>query len=223
MLYVVSTPIGNLKDITLRAIEILKAADFIVAENPKNSLKLLKYYEIPNKKIIQFAEHNEQRVLSTIISQLSTQSGAIITDAGTPGISDPGFRLVRECIKNGIPVIPIPGASSAMAALSASGFPTDRFLFLGFMPRTPNKILKGLETVQQTESTGIAFESPYRILKTITLIAANFPSAKVIVARELTKAHEEFIRGTAKEVLDLINQQTKVRGEITLLISFKDF
>ena len=136
MLYIVATPIGNLKDITLRAIETLKACDFIIAENPRHSLNLLKHYEVPSKKIIQFADHNEQRVLSSIIHQLSTQNAALITDAGTPGISDPGFRLVRECVKENIQVVPIPGPSAAVAALSASGLPTDRFLFLGFLQRT---------------------------------------------------------------------------------------
>lgn len=221
MLYVVATPIGNLKDITLRAIETLKLADFIIAENPRNSLKLFKQYEIPNKKIVQFAEHNEQRVLPIIISQLSTSTGALITDAGTPGISDPGFRLVRACVEAGIQVMPIPGASAVTAALSASGLPTDRFLFLGFAPRTENKLVKAVASGKETKSTVIFYESPFRIIKSLQFLDKHFPDCHVVVARELTKVYEEFLRGTPAEVLEQMKQKDKVRGEFTVLISFK--
>ncbi|MBI4363486.1 MAG: 16S rRNA (cytidine(1402)-2'-O)-methyltransferase [Candidatus Doudnabacteria bacterium] len=221
MLYIVATPIGNLQDITLRAIEILKAADFIIAENPRNSLKLLKHYAIPSKKIVQFAEHNEHKVLPTIISQLSTGDGALITDAGTPGISDPGFRLVRACVEKEIKVVPIPGPDSATAALSASGLPTDRFLFVGFLPRKKTALGKILSLAKDTESTLVGFDSPFRIKKTVELIAKNFPESKIVVARELTKIYEEFIRGTAVEVATELLKRDNVKGEITILISFK--
>ena len=221
MLYVVATPIGNLKDITLRAIETLKNADFIIAENPRNSLKLLKHYEIPNKKIIQFAEHNERKVLSTIISQLSTADGALITDAGTPGISDPGFRLVRASVAEGIQVVPIPGPSASAAALSASGLPTDRFLFVGFLPRKETALTKTIKLAQLTESTLVGFDSPFRIKKTLELIAKVFPESKIVVARELTKLYEEFTRGTAKDVSEELSKRGNIKGEITVLLSFK--
>src|SRR3989344_6483921 len=198
MLYIVSTPIGNLKDITLRALEVLKEADFIIVENPRNSLKLLKHYEIPNKPIFQFAEHNEQKALETLIPKLKSQNGALITDAGTPGISDPGFRLVRACVNEGIKVVPIPGASSVITALAVSGLPTDRFLFIGFIPRTEGKLIKTVELSKSTESTLIFFDSPHRIKKTAALVAKNHPTAKMVITRELTKVYEEVVRGSAE-------------------------
>ncbi|MBI4049382.1 MAG: 16S rRNA (cytidine(1402)-2'-O)-methyltransferase [Candidatus Doudnabacteria bacterium] len=221
MLYIVATPIGNLKDITFRALAALKECDFIIAENPAHSSKLLQHYQIPKKKIIQFAEHNEQKVLSSIISQLSTSDGALITDAGTPGISDPGFRLVRACVETGIKVIPIPGPSAAIAALSASGLPTDRFLFVGFLPRKEGQLMKVVNLAKITESTLIGYDSPFRIKKTVELIAKNFPESKIVIARELTKLHEEFIRGSADEVAAELTKRDSVKGEITVLVSFK--
>lgn len=218
MLYVVATPIGNLKDITLRAIDTLKSCDFIIAENPRNSLKLLKHFEIPHKPIYQFADHNERKVLLSIIYQLPTANGCLITDAGTPGISDPGFRLVRECIKENIKVVPIPGPSAVTAALSVSGLPTDRFLFLGFLPRTEIKIANLLRKTIDLESTVIFYESPFRIKKTIETIAKHFPNAQVCVARELTKVFEEVLQGTAQEV---ITKLKVTKGEFTVLVSFK--
>src|SRR3989338_3488918 len=221
MLFIVSTPIGNLKDITLRAVETLKSADFIIAENPAHSSRLLQHYQIPKKKIIQFAEHNEHKALPNIISQLSTANVALITDAGTPGISDPGFRLVRACVEAGIKVVPIPGPSAVIAALSAAGLPTDRFLFVGFLPRKENSLIKTVRLAKETASTLIGYDSPFRIAKTVELIAKNFPEAKVVVARELTKVYEEFIRGTAEQVSTDLKSKRTIKGEIAILISFK--
>jgi 16S rRNA (cytidine1402-2'-O)-methyltransferase len=221
MLFIVATPIGNLKDITLRAIETLKNADFIIAENPKNSLKLLNHYEIPKKEIIQFAEHNEQQILEFLILQLESANGALITDAGTPGISDPGFRLVRACVEAGIEVISIPGPSAAVTALTVSGLPTDRFLFLGFLPKTEIKVTRTLKLAKDTGSTGIFFESPQRIKKTLGFIAKAYPNSKIVVTRELTKLHEEILRGTPQEILDQLDTKPSIKGEITVLISFK--
>jgi len=205
----------------LRAVETLKSADFIIAENPAHSSRLLQHYQIPKKKIIQFAEHNEHKALPNIISQLSTANGALITDAGTPGISDPGFRLVRACVEAGIKVVPIPGPSAVIAALSAAGLPTDRFLFVGFLPRKENSLIKTVRLAKETASTLIGYDSPFRIAKTVELIAKNFPEAKVVVARELTKVYEEFIRGTAEQVSTDLKSKRTIKGEITILISFK--
>ncbi|MBI2355991.1 MAG: 16S rRNA (cytidine(1402)-2'-O)-methyltransferase [Candidatus Doudnabacteria bacterium] len=221
MLYIVATPIGNLSDITLRAIEVLKSSDFIIAENPAHSAKLLQHYAIPKKKTIQFAEHNEKKVLSTLIPQLKSLNGALVTDAGTPGISDPGFRLVRACVEAGIKVAPIPGPSAAMAALSASGLPTDRFLFVGFLPRKETALIKMASLAKQTESTLIGYDSPFRIVKTVELLAKRFPQSNMVIARELTKIHEEFLRGRATDVLAELKSKASIKGEITLLISFK--
>ncbi|MCL5666446.1 MAG: 16S rRNA (cytidine(1402)-2'-O)-methyltransferase [Patescibacteria group bacterium] len=258
MLYVVATPIGNLKDITLRAIETLKACDFVIAENPGYSRRLLQHIANtsviarPNaseaeaiypsdskiaspsgqsperlamtskKEIVQFAEFNEQQVVKELARRLIKENGCLITDAGTPGISDPGFRLVRECIKNNIEIVPIPGASAAITALSASGLPTDRFLFLGFLQKTAAKTLKALKDAEQAEATAIFYESPERIFKTMSYIANAFPSSQVVIARELTKLHEEFIRGSAGEVLEKLKERTSIKGEFTVLVSFKN-
>lgn len=219
MLYIVATPIGNLSDITLRAIETLKQSDFIIAENPMNSGKLLQHYEI-KKPFHQFAEHNEKKVLESLILKLKSSNGALITDAGTPGISDPGFRLVRACVEAGIKVVPIPGASAVIAGLSASGLPTDRFLFVGFAPRTENKLIKAISLGQETESTVIFYESPFRIVKSLEFIAKHFPDCRVVVARELTKVYEEFLRGNPQEVLSKLTKEN-TKGEFTILVSFK--
>jgi 16S rRNA (cytidine1402-2'-O)-methyltransferase len=227
MLYIVATPIGNLKDISLRAIEVLKSCNFIIAENPSYSKRLLDYIDqldsSPSRKreIKQFAEFNEQQVVKDLARQLNKQDGCLITDAGTPGISDPGFRLVRECIKENIQVIPIPGANAAVTALSASGLPTDKFLFLGFLQKTAAKTIAGLQSAADAEATAIFYESPERILKTLNYIANAFPTSQVVVARELTKIHEEFIRGTPQEILDKLKEKASIKGEITVLISFK--
>ncbi len=221
MLYIIPTPIGNLGDLTIRAKDTLLACDFIIAENPAYSHKLLRHFEIPKKEVIQFAEHNEQDVLDKITTRLQTQTGALISDAGTPGISDPGFRLVRACRELKIEIIPLPGASAAITALSASGLPTDRFLFMGFLQKTEPKVLQALKMAKDTESTLIVYESPQRILKTVQYIAKENPDARVVVARELTKMHEEFISGTAAEVEEQLKQRTSIKGEITLLVSFK--
>ncbi|OGE82440.1 MAG: 16S rRNA (cytidine(1402)-2'-O)-methyltransferase [Candidatus Doudnabacteria bacterium RIFCSPLOWO2_01_FULL_44_21] len=219
MLYVVATPIGNLQDITFRALEVLKTSDFVIAENPKNSGLLLKHFQI-DKPFKQFAEHNEQKALPPLILQLKSQNGALITDAGTPGISDPGFRLVRACVEAGIKVVPIPGANAAISALSVSGLPTDRFLFIGFAPRTENKLIKTVLLGKDTESTVIFYESPFRIVKSLEFIQKHFPDCHVVVAREITKVYEEFLRGAPSEILPKLTKEN-TKGEFTVLISFK--
>lgn len=221
MLYVIATPIGNLKDITLRAADILKTADFIIAENPGYSKRLLEHIGAWPKEMVQFAEFNEQQVVKELARRLSKQDGALITDAGTPGISDPGFRLVRECAKSDTAVVPVPGANAAIAALSASGLPTDRFLFLGFLQKTASKTVAALEAARQAEATAVFYESPERITKTLSYIANAFPQSQVVAARELTKIHEEFIRGAAGEVLEKLKERPSIKGEFTVLVSFK--
>ncbi len=222
MLYVVSTPIGNLKDITLRAIETLKECDLVIAENPVYSKRLLEHVGAWPKEMVQFAEFNEQQVVKELTRRLGKQNGCLISDAGTPGISDPGFRLVRECVKEGVQIVPIPGANAALAALSASGLPTDRFLFLGFLQKTAAKTIEALQAAANAQATAIFYESPERILKTLSYVANAFPTSQVVAARELTKLHEEFIRGTPQQVMDSLKDRPSVKGEFTVAIAFKN-
>lgn len=221
MLYVTATPIGNLKDVTLRAIETLKSCGFVIAENPHYSRRLLEHIGAWPKEMVQFAEFNEQQVVKELTRRLQKSDGCLISDAGTPGISDPGFRLVRECIKEGVQVIPLPGANAAIAALSASGLPTDRFMFLGFLQKTAAKTLSALQSAADAEATAIFYESPERILKTLSYVSNAFPNSQVVVARELTKMHEEFLRGTPMQVMDILKDKPSIKGELTVLVSFK--
>jgi len=221
MLYIVATPIGNLGDITLRAIETLKSCQFVMAENPLYSKRLLEHIGAWPKDVVQFAEHNEQQVVKDLTRRLGKSDGCLITDAGTPGISDPGFRLVREGIKENVAVVPVPGANAAMVALSASGLPTDRFLFLGFLQKTAAKTLEAMEAAAKGQATAIFYESPERITKTLGFISNAYPTSQVVVARELTKMHEEFIRGTPADVLHQLKDKPTIKGEFTVLISFK--
>jgi 16S rRNA (cytidine1402-2'-O)-methyltransferase len=221
VLYITATPIGNLDDLTVRAANTLRDVALIIAENPSHTQKLLQHLGIKGKKIIQFAEHNEHRVLDKLITQLKTVEACLVTDAGTPGISDPGFRLVRACVENNIAVVSLPGANAAITALAASGLPTDRFLFVGFLPKTEPKLKQILKTAHEADSTLIAYESPQRILKTLTTIGQTEPTAHIVVARELTKLHEEFLRGIATEVISQLKTKPTIKGEITLLIAFK--
>ncbi|MCL5009350.1 MAG: 16S rRNA (cytidine(1402)-2'-O)-methyltransferase [Patescibacteria group bacterium] len=221
MLYIVATPIGNLKDITQRAIESLQACEFVIAENPHYSRRLLEHIGAWPKEMVQFAEHNEQQVAKDLTRRLGKADGCLITDAGTPGISDPGFRLVRECVKENVSVVPLPGANAAVTALSASGLPTDRFLFLGFLQKTAAKTVSALQAAQDAEATAIFYESPERIIKTLNYVANAFPNSQVAIARELTKLHEEFLRGSPYEVLNQLKDRPAIKGEFTVLISFK--
>jgi len=221
MLYVVATPIGNLGDITLRATDQIKACDFVIAENPLYSKRLLEHIGAWPKEMVQFAEHNEQQILKDLTRRLAKADACLITDAGTPGISDPGFRLVRECVKENVQVVPIPGASAAITALSASGLPTDKFLFLGFLQKTAVKTVEAMQSASDAGATAIFYESPERIGKTLGYISNAFPTSQVVVARELTKMHEEFLRGTPADVLHQLKERSSVKGELTVLVSFK--
>jgi 16S rRNA (cytidine1402-2'-O)-methyltransferase len=247
MLYVVATPIGNLEDITLRAIRMLKECDFVIAENPVYSRRLLDHIKhlqpLPpasdfvrlrrtssdlwqeenavDKQVVQFAEFNEQQTVKELARRLKKENACLITDAGTPGISDPGFRLVRECVKEGVQVVPIPGASASITALSASGLPTDKFVFMGFLQKTSTKTLEALQGAADIEATAIFYESPERITKTLSYIANAFPTSQVVAARELTKMHEEFLRGTPGDVLNQLKEKPSIKGEFTVMVSFK--
>jgi 16S rRNA (cytidine1402-2'-O)-methyltransferase len=222
MLYVVATPIGNLEDITLRAIKSLKSCNFVIAENPGYSNRLLQHIDAWPKEVVQFAEFNEQQVVKELTRRLQKQDGCLITDAGTPGISDPGFRLVRECVAQNVAVVPIPGASAAIVALSASGLPTDKFMFLGFLQKTAAKAVSALQSAADAEATAIFYESPERILKTLSYISNAFPNSQVVIALELTKMHEEFIRGTPDDVIHQLKDRAAIKGEMTVLVSFKN-
>jgi 16S rRNA (cytidine1402-2'-O)-methyltransferase len=218
MLFVVATPIGNLGDITLRAIEVLKSADVVAAEDTRRSGMLLKHLEI-KKPFISYHEHNEAARTTELVERLARDENiALITDAGTPGMSDPGLRLIRECIKRGIPFTIIPGPSSILTALVGSGFSTDKFCFRGFLPVKSGQRERELRAAAEREETTIFFESPYRLTKTLAVCVDIMPDRQLCVARELTKKFEEFRRGVASELLAHY-QVHRPKGEIVLVIS----
>src|SRR5438034_7865415 len=218
MLFVVATPIGNLGDITLRAVEVLKSADVIAAEDTRYSGLLLKHLEI-KKRFVSYHEHNEAARTTELVERLGRgENVALITDAGTPGLSDPGLRLIRECIKRELPFTIIPGASSILTALLGSGFSTDKFSFRGFLPVKSGQRERELGTAAERDETTIFFESPYRLVKTLTACIDIMPERQLCVARELTKKFEEFRRGAASELLAHY-QAHPPKGEIVLVIS----
>jgi 16S rRNA (cytidine1402-2'-O)-methyltransferase len=218
MLYVVATPIGNLGDITLRAVEALKSADVIAAEDTRHSGLLLKHLEI-TKPFVSYHEHNEAARTTELVERLGRgENVALITDAGTPGLSDPGLRLIRECIKRELPFTIIPGASSILMALLGSGFSTDRFSFRGFLPVKSGQRERELRAATERDETTIFFESPYRLTKTLAACIDIIPERQLCVARELTKKFEEFRRGAASELLAHY-QAHPPKGEIVLVIS----
>jgi 16S rRNA (cytidine1402-2'-O)-methyltransferase len=221
MLYLVPTPIGNLKDITLRALEVLQTADVILAEDTRTSSKLLNHYKI-QKPLSPYHQHNEHKILQHLVDQmLAGRVMAVITDAGTPGISDPAFLLVRECIKNGIKVESLPGATAFVPALTNSGLPTNRFSFEGFLPLKKGRhtLLTALAT---EERTMLFYESPMRLVKTLEDFMTYFGAErKCAVSRELTKMFEENARGSLQEMHDYFRQKT-VKGEIVIVVEGKE-
>src|SRR5437660_9313293 len=218
MLYVVATPIGNLGDITLRAIEALKSADVIAAEDTRHSGILLKRLGI-KKPFISYHEHNEAARTTELVERLGRgENVALITDAGTPGLSDPGLRLIRECIQRKLPFTIIPGASSILSALLGSGFSTEKFSFRGFLPAKSGQRERELRAAADRDETVIFFESPYRLIKTLAACIDIIPERQLCVARELTKKFEEFRRGAASELLAHY-QAHPPKGEIVLVIS----
>jgi len=218
-LYLVATPIGNLEDITLRALRVLKEVDVIACEDTRQTQKLLNHYAIATRTT-SYHEHNEMTRAAELVKQMQEgASVALVTDAGMPGISDPGYRLISLAIRHGVPVVPVPGASAFLAALVASGLPTDSFRFSGFLPAKRGERRAALEAVKNSPRTQVFYEAPHRIVETLTDVAEVLGEARhVVVAREVTKLHEEFLRGRASQVLETLKSREAVKGEITLLI-----
>jgi 16S rRNA (cytidine1402-2'-O)-methyltransferase len=216
-LYIVPTPIGNLNDITLRALQVLKEADYILAEDTRQSSKLLKHFEI-DKKLVSYHQHNEHKSIDRIIEDLKQDKTiAVVSDAGTPGISDPGFLIVRACIQNEIAVECLPGATAFVPALVNSGFPCDKFVFEGFLPHKKGRQTR-LNLLKEETRTIVFYESTHRLLKTLAQFAEFFGEDRpVSVSRELTKMHEENVRGTVKEVIEYYKTHV-IKGEIVIIV-----
>ncbi|MGH9555564.1 MAG: 16S rRNA (cytidine(1402)-2'-O)-methyltransferase, partial [Terriglobales bacterium] len=202
VLYVVATPIGNLEDITLRALRVLKEADLIACEDTRHTRKLLDHYGITTATI-SYHEHNEAERAAELVEKLNTGTRiALVTDAGMPGVSDPGYRVIALAIRHKISVVPVPGASAVVAALAASGLPTDSFRFAGFLPAKQGQRRKALEQVRDSGSTEVFYETPHRLVECMEdVVEVLGPQRPVVIAREITKLHEEFLRGPAAEVL----------------------
>ena len=220
-LYVVPTPVGNMEDMTFRAIRILKEADLILAEDTRTSGILLKHYEIKNA-MQSHHKFNEHQTVESIVNRIKGgQTVALISDAGTPGISDPGFLVVRECVRNGIEVQCLPGATAFVPALVSSGLPDERFCFEGFLPQKKGRMTR-LNALKEENRTMIFYESPYRLLKTLTQFAEIFGADRpVSVCREISKIHEESVRGTLQEVITHFTE-TEPRGEIVIILGGKE-
>ncbi|MDA8430398.1 MAG: 16S rRNA (cytidine(1402)-2'-O)-methyltransferase [Geobacteraceae bacterium] len=218
-LYIVATPIGNLEDMTYRAVRILTEVDLIAAEDTRHSLKLLNHFNI-SKSLTSYFDHNQQFKGERILNALRQgKNVALISDAGTPCISDPGYNLVRDAVAAGITVIPIPGACAAIAALAGSGMPSDSFTFAGFPPSRQGKRCSFLTELSALPGTLLLYEAPHRLADTLRDIRQVMGERQVVVARELTKIYEEFIRGTASEVIAAAIDQGRVRGEVVILIA----
>jgi len=221
MLYVVSTPIGNLQDITLRALDILKMVDVIAAEDTRHSGNLLRHFEIW-KPLLSYHEHNEAMRTDELAERLAAgENVALVTDAGTPALSDPGARLIRRCIERGLPYTIVPGASAIFTALVGSGFSLERFCFRGFLPVKSGQREREIQAAAQLEETVVYFESPYRLTRTLRVCSELMPDRLVCIARELTKKFEEFRRGSAAQLLEHYETH-RPKGEITLLLAGSD-
>ena len=219
-LFVVGTPIGNLEDMTLRAISTLQNVNLILAEDTRNSKKLLNAHNI-DSKMISYHDHSSEKEIKKIVDLLlEGKDLALISDAGTPTISDPGYGLIRECIKNDITIIPIPGVSSITAAMSVSGLPSDSFTFIGFLPQKKGR-LKKINQLQALDNTIILFESPFRLEKTLNQLLEHLGNRTVVVGRELTKLYEEVIRGNLKDIIVHFSK-SKIKGEIVVMIGKDD-
>jgi 16S rRNA (cytidine1402-2'-O)-methyltransferase len=217
-LYVVATPIGNLEDVTLRALRILREVDQIACEDTRQTRKLLDRHGI-SKPLVSYHEHNESARAEELVRELTAGKNiALVSDAGTPLIADPGYRLVAQARAQGVMVSPIPGASALVSALSASGLPTDSFFFGGFLPAKKTQRRKALEAARSYPATLVFYEAPHRILESLQDIAELLGPRQVTLGRELTKIHEEFLAGEAAELLDALAKRPPLKGEITLMI-----
>jgi 16S rRNA (cytidine1402-2'-O)-methyltransferase len=220
VLYIVSTPIGNMEDITLRALRILKEVDLIAAEDTRRTGLLLKHFGIQTP-LTSYFEGNELKKRGYILSKLEEDKNiALVSDAGTPGISDPGFRLIQLVIENKIPIVPIPGPSAVVTALSVSGLPTDAFLFKGFLPHKSKKRRDLLKELEEVRETLILYESPHRLSETLKDILEILGDREIVLTRELTKVYEEILRGKVSQIQNLIGER-KLKGEITLVVEGK--
>ena len=218
MLYLVATPIGNLEDITQRAARVLAEVDVIACEDTRQTRKLLDHLGI-RKPLVSYHEHNERARAAELAGRLREGANvALVSDAGTPLISDPGYRLVRRAIEEGIAVVPVPGPCAVVAALAASGLPTDQFHFCGYLPPKQGRRRRLLESLRHEQATLILYETPHRILAALEDIEAVLGPRDVVVAREITKVHEEFLRGTAAELRRILAGRVAIKGEITLLV-----
>ena len=219
-LYLVATPIGNLEDITLRALRVLKEVDVIACEDTRQTQKLLNHYAIATRTT-SYHEHNEMTRSAELVKEMQEgASVALVTDAGMPGISDPGYRLITLAIRHHVPVVPVPGASAFLAALVASGLPTDSFRFSGFLPAKRGERRAALEAIRNSPRTQVFYEAPHRIVEALEDVVEVLGAGRhVVLAREVTKIHEEFLRGRAGEVLESLKAREAVKGEITLLIA----
>jgi len=217
VLYIVATPIGNLEDITLRALRVLKEVDLIACEDTRHTQTLLHHYGIKTP-LTSYHEHNERGKAQDLVERLARgENIALVTDAGTPAISDPGYRLVVEAVRNSIQVIPIPGASALAAALSAAGLPTDRFAFEGFLPAKTQERKTVLAALKGETRTLVFYEAPHRLKKSLSDILQILGDREIVIARELTKLHEEFLRGAASDVIGRLAERD-VKGEIAILV-----
>jgi 16S rRNA (cytidine1402-2'-O)-methyltransferase len=220
MLYLIATPIGNLGDISFRAIEILKSCDYLLCEDTRHSVLLLQKYEI-KKPLKSYHKFCEARKETEIMEDLKNgKTIGLITDAGTPGIADPGERLVASCVVHSIPVVPIPGPCALIQALCASGLETSLFQFCGFLPKKSGQLQKAIANILEYPGTSICYESPMRILRVLKEIYSQDSQRQIVIARELTKKFEEFIHGTAEEILNLLDQRV-IKGELVLLVQGK--
>lgn len=217
-LYLVATPIGNLEDITFRAINTLKEVDIIAAEDTRHTLKLLNYYEI-SKPLISYHRHNEDVKSDILINKLLNGNNiAIVTDAGTPGISDPGEEIVKEAIKNNIEIIPIPGACALINALIPSGLNTKQFAFYGFLPLNKKNRKEVIDRIKKEDKTVILYEAPHKLIKTLEDILENIGDINCVLAREITKIHEEFIRDKVRNLIDELRKKDAIKGEYIILL-----
>ena len=221
ILYIVATPIGNLKDVTYRAVATLRQVDTIACEDTRRTGKLLGHYGIQTPAR-SFHEHNEERQTTELIERLrSGRSVALVSDAGMPLISDPGYRLVAAAAAEGVPIVPIPGASAVVTALAASGLPTDSFRFCGFLPNKPNSRRSALEALRSETATLVLFEAPHRILESLSDIGAILGERPMALAREMTKMHEEFLRGTPAQLREILAGRGSLQGEMTLVVGWQ--